>query len=139
MGGTVLRDVLDTSTFFYPAALARLALRHYDVVVPAVAFAERTRQLARAGRGLDEFLDFLGRCHYLVEPFGREQALQSPIRLVEDARWRRLSRDAFIAAHVLEDDILWTANPRDFGELGVSSTQIVDVTRLDDPEGRGHS
>lgn len=134
MEGPALRILLDTSVFFKPAAMAELRSRHEDVVLPAVAFAERARQLRRDGRALDVFLEGLQANHIMVEPFGHDEALRRAQFVTDDSMWKRHSRDALIAGHVKDDDQLWTANPRDFIEVGVPSRQIMDISGLDDPK-----
>jgi predicted nucleic acid-binding protein len=123
----MVRIVLDTGVFYYPETLRSLVERPETIIVPAVALAERVRQLARDGRSEEEFLRTLDDAGYLPEPLAPEAACEVSRRVRDDAKWARLSRDAFIAAHVEPGDELWTTNPRDFKELGVPDFQIVSV------------
>lgn len=122
-----MRIVLDTGVFFHPAVLRELLAREEDVVVPAVTAAERVRQLTRDGQDVSRFFDFVEHGDILMEALTPKMACKAAARVPDDAKWRRLSRDALIAAHVNEDDELWTTNPRDFEELGVPSWQVVAV------------
>jgi hypothetical protein len=122
-----VRIILDTGVFFRPEALRRLSGMPHLVVVPAVAFAERARQLAKRGVGPDAFLDVLDRLGFHVEPFGPEEALRFAPGLADDGRWRALARDAMIAGHLRPADLLWTTDPKDFLELGVPKDRLVGV------------
>lgn len=122
-----VRIVLDTGVFFRPAALRRLAEAPNLVVVPAMAFAERARQLAKRGVPADDLLRLLDRLAFAVEPFGPEEAARYAPALVDDGRWRSLARDAMIAGHLRAGDVLWTTDPKDFLDLGVPASQVVAV------------
>lgn len=122
-----VRVILDTGVFFKPLALRRLADLPHPVVVPAVAFAERARQLAKRGVSADDFLSLLDRLDFSVEPFGPEEALRYAPRLGDDGEWRRLARDAMIAGHLRDQDVLWTTDPSDFLRLGVPADRVVAV------------
>lgn len=122
-----MRVVLDTGAFFWPEALRRLSAGPEDVIVPAVVFTERCRQLTRDGRRLEEFFDLLAALQFEVEPFDKAEGLRFAIYVKDDRAWTRLARDALIAGHVREDDRLWTANARDFLTVGVPPEQIVDL------------
>jgi hypothetical protein len=116
-----MRIILDTGVFFRPDAL--LGLGACDAIVPSVAYMERVRQLRRDGRTARELDDVLRMIGATVEPFGQVEALR--LRPVDEARRRRLARDAMVACHVGKDDVLWTTNTSDFLELGLSPEQIV--------------
>lgn len=122
-----VRIVVDTGVFFRPAALRRLAEVPYLVVVPAVAFAERVRQLAKKGVAAEDFHALLDRLGFHVEPFGAEEALRVAPHVKDDAEWRRLARDALIAGHLRAGDLLWTTDPEDFLRLGVPKEQVLAV------------
>lgn len=122
--------VLDTSALFYPAALRALDPVR-PVVVPSVVFLERARQLARQGRSTPpEYLALLRDGGWVVEPFGPAEAVRSPAHGLDEHRWRRLARNAMIAGHLLAGAEVWTANPRDFLELGVPAARVVDVDAM---------
>lgn len=123
MTGT-LRIVLDTGVLYYPALLRGLARRGPEVVVPAVALAERIRQMRRDRMDVRAFLDTLDRSLLRVEAFGPSEANRASHRRVGDAAWRGRCCDALIASHVREGDELWTTNPRDFLALGVPRDSI---------------
>ena len=116
-----MRVILDTGVFYRPESLK--ALTGQTPIVPAVVYLERLRQLRRDGRSEDEFNDVLAGLRMVVEPFGREQAARVP--KLSDADWRRLARDAMIAGHLKEGDMLWTTNPKDFLALGIPARQII--------------
>lgn len=120
-----MRVVLDTGAFYRPQRLRALQGRQTEVVVPAVAFAERVRQIGRAGGDVERFRLALARARFGVEPFGHAEALRMP--RPDDARWSRHARDAMVAAHLRRGDVLWTTNPRDFVELGLRPEQVVAI------------
>lgn len=122
-----VRIVLDTGVFFRPHALRSLARVPNLVVLPAVAFAERARQLAKKGVEPDALLRLLDELDIAVEPFGADEATRHAARITDDARWRGLARDAMIAGHLRENDVLWTTDPKDFEALGVPPERIVAV------------
>jgi predicted nucleic acid-binding protein len=120
-----MRIILDTGAMFHPEVLRRTLQSKAPVVLPAVAYAERRRQLRAAGRSLDEFSTLLAAALIDVEPFTRAEADRLPH--MGDEPWRRMARDALIAAHVQAGDELWTTNPKDFLLLGVPRQQVVQV------------
>lgn len=122
-----VRAIVDTGVFFKPDALRRLAGLPHPVIVPAVAFAERARQLAKRGVPPDAFLETLDRLDFRVEPFGPEEALRFAPKLGDDDEWRRLARDAMIAGHLRDADVLWTTDPADFLRLGVPPRQVLAI------------
>lgn len=116
-----MRVILDTGAFYHPAAWLRLA--GATVVVPAVVYAERMRQLRRDGRDvavLDEILAGFGA---IVEPFTQAHARRIPG--LADPAWRRMARDAMVACHVGPEDLLWTTDPSDFLAVGLVQDQIL--------------
>ena len=123
----MVRIVLDTGVFFHPAILRRLPEREEDVVVPAVAMAERVRQLLRDGRNVQAFHDQLSAGDFTPEALQPEAACAIVQGLADDSKWDRLARDAFVAAHLRPGDELWTTNPKDFRDLGVPVHAIVAV------------
>lgn len=125
-----MRVILDTSALFYPRALEAIDPA-WSVVLPAVAFLERARQLHRQGRMAPEaFRALVLRRGWRIEAFDADLAVRSPAHALADASWRRLARDALIASHVQPGDRLWTANPRDFRRLGVPEDHLVDVATM---------
>lgn len=118
-----MRHILDTGVFFRPAALEELSRQRRDVIVPAVVFAERVRQLRRDNRPVEAFLEALERNHWFVESFTTLEALNAP-SVRDDRLWRRHARDAMIAGHVRDGDALWTTNPEDFRLLGLRLAQL---------------
>lgn len=120
-----MRLVIDTGVLFHPAALRAIAKYNEDIVLPAIAYAERVRQLRAQGRSVDEFASWLEANGIGVEAFGRTQARR--IGIVEKVAWGRIAREAFIATPVETGDLLWTTNPRDFRAVGVAEEQIVPV------------
>lgn len=123
-----MREILDTSIFFRPESIQRLKRSGRQVIVPAVAFTERARQLKKAGIPPERFLAYLAENEFEVESYGFAEAVARAVNVVDDDRWARLARDAMIAGHVRPGDRLWTTNPRDFIALGVHADQIVDLS-----------
>ena len=121
-----MRIILDTGVLWRPDAIALVSGERVDVILPAVAYAERQRQLVQQGKTTD-FLDKMLRTNDIdVEPFTREEANRvSPT--VSDDFWESLARDAMIAGHVGVEDVLWTTNSKDFLELGLLNHQILVV------------
>lgn len=117
-----MRVVLDTGAFYRRGTLGAFRGTDTEVVVPGVAFAERLRQLARDGRDIHHFLATLEEASFFVEAFGETEALR--MVPLDDATWALDARDAMIAAHVREGDVLWTTNPRDFLALGLKQAQV---------------
>jgi len=130
-----MRIIVDAGVFFHPAALRKLRDQGLPRVVPAVAYAERIRQLSVRPGAVAEFDQALNDGRYAVESFGRDQARRLLSLRLNDVTWQRLARDAMIAAHVGPLDKIWTTNPRDFFELGLSKEQVVPIP---DAFNRGH-
>lgn len=130
-----MRIVLDTGVFYHPEALRRAARAETELVVPAVVFMERARQLRRDGRDVRAFAVRLIEDGYLVEPFRPSHALRYAVPLDDDRLWRKHLRDAMIAGHVGPGDELWTTNPRDFEAIGVPKAQVRRVPAPASPSG----
>jgi predicted nucleic acid-binding protein len=126
-----LTVVLDTGVFFVPEALERLAELPHDVIVPAVVFTERARQLSRQGVGVDGWLDAVEVNAFEIEAYGVDQARRWAPEIHDDEEWRRLARDAMIAGHLGEDRVLWTTNLADFQEIGLSDDRIAAIDTPD--------
>jgi len=126
-----VRVLLDTSAFYYARALRRIP-RGDHVVIPAVAFTERARQLKRDHRASPAtFHRSLTERGWKIEAFREEQALRAAYLAPSDEeRWQDLARDVLVAAHVRADDILVTANTGDFIELGIPAAQLRDPSRV---------
>lgn len=120
------RTILDTGVLWNPEAMDRARRMDGVVVLPAVAFTERARQIAQAGRTVDELWRLVRSAGLLVESFRIEHGLMLAARL-DDVTWRRHARDALIAGHVGPGDVLWTTNPRDFAAVGLPSEQVLAV------------
>lgn len=123
-----MRHVIDTGVLFHPKAVLELAEREDDIVLPAVAYAERVRQLRRTGRSIEEFDSWLAEFSITIEPFGTQEALRLTSSLGWEM-WRRHARDALIAAHVRSDDVIWTTNWKDFETVGISTLSIRRVVQ----------
>lgn len=122
-----MRIVLDTGVFYHPEALGMMPWYEPPVIVPSIVFAERSRQLAKRGADPDEFAALLQSIGATVEPLDADAAIRFTQHIHDDGKWKRLARDAMIAGHVREGDRLFTTNPRDFIEVGVSPRQIVEI------------
>lgn len=117
--------VVDTNILWDTAALARLRDCAQPAVLPAVALAERARQLLIQGRALDELWGTLHQAGIDVVPMMRDQAIRCGELRVPDNLWSRHARDAMIAGHVGPDDVLWTKNPKDFLAVGLPPERIL--------------
>jgi hypothetical protein len=131
---TPMRIVLDTTVFFQRRAIDALPDDVRPKIVPAVAFAERARQLARdrsfdAGHVRQLFEDE----GWEIEPFGPDEAARVAARTTDDRVWDRHARDALIAGHVREMDELWTYNAKDFLAVGLDARHIVDLAAASKP------
>lgn len=122
-----MRVIVDTGVFFLPEALEDLARLPHDVIVPAAASTERARQLQKRSEAPAVLRDALAVNEMVVEPYGVVQAERYAVHVNDDEVWRRIARDAMIAGHLEEDDVLWTTNPKDFHALGVPEDQVVAV------------
>lgn len=122
-----MRNVIDTSALFSKAAIRALADSELPTIVPAVVFTERARQILRDGGDVQRYRNLLLDLDFRVEPFGETEALRYAVHIHAADAWRRLARDAMIAGHVGKEDQLWTANAKDFHEVGVRPDQIVEV------------
>jgi predicted nucleic acid-binding protein len=119
--------VLHTGVLFRAEALERLARLPSDVIVPAVVFTERARQLAKRGITPDDFRERLAANEFAIEAYGEEQATRWAPGIHDDEDWHRLARDAMIAGHLDRGSILWTTDPTDVRELGLPGERIVAV------------
>lgn len=119
-----LRIILDTNTLFRPRLLAQARDSGRPVVLPAVALAERIRQLERDGRHIERFKAMVQAAGIVIEPFDLDEAERVPEGARDDRLWLRHARDALIAAHLRPGDELWTTNPRDFEALGVPKSRL---------------
>lgn len=128
---SLVRVVLDTSAFYYARALRRIP-RGDQVVVPAIVFTERARQLKRDQRATPAvFHRTLVERGWRVEAFREEHALRAAhLAPPDDARWQKLARDVLVASHVREEDLLVTANLDDFIELGLPPRRLRDPARV---------
>lgn len=115
--------------FYRPQALRRLASLPHDVIVPAVVFTERARQLAKRGVPPAEFEERLASNAFDVEVYGPREATRFAPAVHDDEAWRRLARDAMIAGHVREadGDVLWTTDPSDFQDVGLPEDALMAV------------
>ncbi|MEA3201880.1 MAG: hypothetical protein QOE90_3308 [Thermoplasmata archaeon] len=127
-----MRIILDTSALYYPRAVATIERTGRTIVLPSIVFLERARQLQRDGHdGIALMRRFAEAEEAQIEPYGMVETLRTlRLRVHADPAWRRSSRDAMIAGHVGEGDVLWTADRRDFAALGLRPAQILDVAKL---------
>jgi hypothetical protein len=124
MGGEVLRIVIDIGVFFRREIWLELAEFDDDIVLPAVAFTERARQLSRQGINPRDFQIMLHMFDIEIEPFRAQEGLLRAVT-ADDDWWKLNARDALIGGHVGPSDMLWTTNPKDFIKLGINPNQIV--------------
>ncbi|MGB0652248.1 MAG: type II toxin-antitoxin system VapC family toxin [Thermoplasmatota archaeon] len=124
-----MRIILDTGVFFRKQALLNAEARHEPLIVPAIVFAERLRQVAARGISAQRLAREIERFGGHIEPFGPTQAARFVPGLADLPRrqWQRLARDAMIAGHLRDGDELWTTNVGDFEEIGVEKGRIVGV------------
>ena len=111
-----MKLVLDTSALWHRPLLdalgdARLQGAFDDgrlvAILPAVAYAERLRQLARDDRDIGTWRERLDEIGIVVEAFGEEQAGRLPPEARDDHLWDEHARDMMIASHV--KDSSWEA------------------------------
>lgn len=121
-----MRVILDTGVFFHPEALGMMEYFLADIVVPAIVFTERARQIARDGGDVARFERLLADIGATIEPFSHNEGKQHATS-ISNEHWARLARDAMIAGHVRAGDCLFTTNPRDFLDLGVPQEQIIEI------------
>lgn len=121
------RIVLDTNVLWSVDALNTLMGMPLEVVVPSIVLAERVRQIRARGQDVGIFLERIRLLDWTIEALGREQALRYSTEITQDDKWRALARDAFIAGHVRQGDVLWTSNVKDFVAIGVPERQIQRV------------
>lgn len=76
----------------------------------------------------------MARTRYILEPFGREEAVRILSLQASDQGWRSYARDALIAGHVRAGDHLWTTNARHFERLGVDARQLIVIAQPADAE-----
>lgn len=120
-----MRHVLDTGVLWRKEVVARLGEMDEEVILPAVAYAERARQYRARGWPVEDLDALLDQTAVTVEAMDGMMARRWTERLVDKDQWRRLGFDALIAGHIRDGDRLWTTNPQDFEAVGVPSAQIV--------------
>lgn len=106
--------VLDTSALWHQPLLEALAAAkarglmedgRLAAILPAVAHAERLRQLRGDRRRERDWQVTLGRAGVQVEAFGVTDAERVASWVPDEETWRRHARDYLIAAHVHGDRI----------------------------------
>lgn len=108
-----MRFVLDTNALWHRPLLDALAVanapaRLHEVVLPAVAYAERLRQIGHDPQRLAVFHAQLDAIGCAVEPFGADEARR--VQPMRPADWEDHARDFLVAAHVHSDRIGITAD-----------------------------
>lgn len=118
-GGLVLNLVLDTNALWNGPLVRGLArareegLQRFgelEVVLPAIAFAERARQLAQDDDSMRLFRQLLGDIGAKIEPFGVQEGERLASRKPPRTVWRAHARDLLIAAHVHRDRVAVTGD-----------------------------
>lgn len=103
-----MRLVLDTNALWHPPlvdAISEAKTRglmddgRLAVILPAIAYAERLRQLRAHARDLGRWREELDDSGVKIEAFGEREAHQLHEAAAEEALWRRHGRDFLIAAH----------------------------------------
>lgn len=106
-----MKLVLDTSAFWHAPLVSAILLAakvdatrdgRLEVILPAVAYVERRRQLLRGGQDAQLWRERLDANAVKIEPFGVAEAERVDRQTADDAWWRAHGRDAFIAAHVTQ-------------------------------------
>lgn len=121
-----MRIILDTGVLWRPDAIELATGNSRDVILPIVAFIERSRQYVSRGWTVQDLRITLEANDIEIEPLTEVEALKYSTSVGDD-RWNALSRDSMIAGHIKETDEVWTTNPKDFLELGVPAHQVVAV------------
>lgn len=102
--------VLDTGALWHAPLLEALGRAHgmgfvpssIRAILPAVAYAERRRQLLRDGLSTAAWKAILGTAGIEVAPFGEWHGDHLADESASDAVWGRHARDFLIAAHAGE-------------------------------------
>lgn len=101
--------VLDTNALWHAPLLRALSrarerglhrIGELEVLLPALVFAERARQVGADEDRLSLFGSLLDDVGARIEPFGREEGGRVANREPNDAIWKEHARDFLIAAHV---------------------------------------
>lgn len=100
--------ILDTDALWHRPLLDALVAANgtglapgtLETVLPAVAYAERLRQLQHSARRVRAFREFLQLAAVRVEPFTAEQADRVPWDSIGEDDWTAHARDFLIAAHI---------------------------------------
>lgn len=118
-GRMEMKFVLDTSALWHAPlweALATASGRgliedgRLQVILPAVAYAERLRQMRRYGQDVDLWKRSLDALGVEREGFQEMEAERIGASAWTEVEWRRHARDALIAAHVFGDRRAVTAD-----------------------------
>lgn len=72
-------------------------------VLPAVAYAERIRQLRADSLDIERWREGIATAGIAIEPFGEREAERVPAEAGDPALWRKHARDYLVAAHVEGD------------------------------------
>lgn len=114
-----MKLVLDTDALWHPGLNRELAAAHasgdpfsdaVDVVLPAVAYAERLRQVQDDKARKRAFQRQLSRIDPSIEPFGSSEAALVAERCPSQGDWADHARDFLIAAHVHGDRVAVTGD-----------------------------
>lgn len=121
-----MRIILDTGVLSRPDAIRDLAEQEHHLILPSLALAEHARFIDRAGHSLRDLLITLRMFEVEIEPLDVEQVHRLPRGAHEDHLWEAAGREALIASHLQDHDIVWTTNPDDFLALGLRPGQVRD-------------
>lgn len=97
-------------TMLTQARAAGIGPETLRVILPAVAHAERLRQIRRARLADQDHLQSLEVMGIEVEPLVREAVESLPASALDDASWRANARDFLIAVHVHGDRVAVTSD-----------------------------
>lgn len=131
-----MKLVLDTSALWHAPLMKALAEARacgiapetLSALVPAIAYAERVRQLRRDGRDVAVWRENLATAGIEVEPFSQQRAEALPQGAIDDEEWERHARDFLIASHAGEGRLVVTKD-RGAAWAGVAARTPEEATR----------
>lgn len=116
-----MKLVLDTNALWHRPLMEALGVAkvqgcledgRIEAILPAVAYAERYRQVMAAGHDVDVWRERLEDVGIRVEAFGQQEADRLEATAKDPAVWARHARDLLVMAHVTPGRSAVTAERR---------------------------
>lgn len=107
-----MKLVLDANALWHRPLILALGDAHaaglmgdgrVEAVLPAIAYAERIRQIQAGNGDVERWRGDLRVAGISIESFGPEEAHRLPDASLDEGAWRRHARDLLVAAHVWGD------------------------------------